>query len=688
VVTYYNNEKQYVTDINDIDTAKEAAGKVVSDTKAFALNTLKPLAIQKLNEVVNPLIENIAYDEIKNTVQSFYDTEMGKVAELETLSDVAGFYKVIFEDVKSLLVKETQKALVALKNKAIGELDTYLSALIEKIPYDGLKTDIRTFYTTEKEKIQAVDTIEGVTPCVNEIKGDLQTFALTETKKIALSQLDEIVNAALDKMPNEELRDDLAAFYAVEKAKINAVTEVQNVPATLSTVISETSAHIKELLASTVKNYFARLTQVENTTAYDYLPAAMLPTYQNNLVTASDINYDFTEFTSVSAISKAGYGEQWQMVLENVAQSASMAKVFNVAQTVLTAAGNAVDIYVTNSYSEEINYVFDTEDYSGNFTFDGSMLVFRVTLKKSVTMPVFGSVRPQIKMEYDLSKDAKGMFISLGDAFKVKYVVSDNAYEMATTYQVTAFGKTGSRTAYLSIERLESGMTVGHIYEYTTYEGNDLIKSCADFYINDQFVSVVGNKASGMIGYDGYVNELYKTDEGRLLGYEVREEKTIAGFTATYNTLWFNLWDVQGLNTVKVTDKTDANKSSRSTVDVYLNGSSALLSPTYNTKIIKTSRKYDIELRSRFYYTYDAETNAYVANEVSVPMLFVQEGDNFNSFTSDIQKDNGVAASIGLNSNYLNKILLDYDTLIDIFIENKDNMSSEKIIEYLGRYED
>ncbi|MBQ7643149.1 MAG: hypothetical protein IJS67_04530, partial [Clostridia bacterium] len=131
IVNYYNSEKNYIEGIIDLDTAKEAAGKVVSDTKAFTLNTLKPLAIQKLNEVVNPLIENIAYDEIKNTVQSFYDTEMGKVAELETLSDVAGFYKVIFEDVKSLLVEETQKALVALKNKAIGELDAYLSALIE-----------------------------------------------------------------------------------------------------------------------------------------------------------------------------------------------------------------------------------------------------------------------------------------------------------------------------------------------------------------------------------------------------------------------------------------------------------------------------------------------------------------------------------------------------------------------------
>ena len=33
------------------------------------------------------------------------------------------------------------------------------------------------------------------------------------------------------------------------------------------------------------------------------------------------------------------------------------------------------------------------------------------------------------------------------------------------------------------------------------------------------------------------------------------------------------------------------------------------------------------------------------------------------------------------------KILSDYDTLIDIFIANKDAMSSEEIISYLKQYE-
>ena len=272
-------------------------------------------------------------------------------------------------------------------------------------------------------------------------------------------------------------------------------------------------------------------------------------------------------------------------------------------------------------------------------------------------------------------------------SYKIKYVISENTYEMATTYGVTIAGKEGSRSSYLSIDKDENENTIGHIYEYTTYEGSDMIKAAADFYVTDNYVSVVGNKASGLIAFDGYVNELYLANQGRLIGYEVREELTIAGVKGTYNTLWFNLWDIQGINSIKVLEKSKNNPSEKSTVDVYVNGSSKLLSPTYNKLIVKTSRKYDIELRNRYYYSYDAINDKYIANEVKVPMMFIQEGDNYNSFISDMKNDNNLTVAVTLNSAYLNKILSDYDTLIDVFILNKELMSSEAIINYLKIFE-
>lgn len=543
------------------------------------------------------------------------------------------------------------------------------------------------FYKEEKKKLEAVDTIDGINPCVNEMKDDLEHYALSETKKIAVSKLQEVVDAGIAKIPNPKFKEDLAEFSKTEITKLNAVTDIEEVPTTLATIIDETEAHIKGLLINTVKEYIARLTAVETATAYDYLPAAMRPTYSDNIVNASSIDYDFTSFTNVTDMNQAGFGEQWQMVVTNINQSVAMAKVFNIAQTALNAAGNAVDIYITNSYTEEMSYQFSGNNYTGKFEFKNSKLTFNIELTESVTVPGFGSVKPIIRMEYDLTKEAKGMFISFGDSYKLKYVITDHGYEMATTYGLTIAGKNASRASYLSILN-DKGRTTGHIYEYTTYEGSDKIQACADFYIENGYVSVVGNKSSGMTGFDGYINELYSASEGRLLGYEVREELTVAGIKGTYNTLWFNLWDIQGIDSVKVNDKTDANTSSKSTVDVYLNGSSTLLSPTYNSKLgVKTSRKYDIEYRTRYYYTFDVESETYHSNAIQVPMVFIQQGDNYKSFSSDILKDNGISASVSLSQQHLNKILSDYATLIDVFITNKDAMSSEAIITYLKQYE-
>ena len=684
LLRFYNTEKEYIEGLIDVETARVATAKIVEDAKAFAKDTLKPLVIQKLNATIEPLIEKIPQEDLKAAVTTFYETEMGKIAGAETIDDYKSVYAEIVDDTKAFIRTETEKIVIALKNAALEELDPYVTALIAKIPYDSLKTDTQTFYNTEKAKLAAVDTIEGIAPCVSEIKDDMEEYALSKTKEIAIAALEETINAGLAKIPNKDLKDDLTDFAAEEIAKLNAVTKIEDVPTTLSTVLTETQAHIKELLVSTAKDYMARLTAIENTTAYDYLPEAMNPSYRANSVTAASIDYDFTNVTNVTDINKAGFGEQWQMVVENINQSVTMAKVFNVAQTILSAAGNAVDIYITNSYAEEMEYNFEDAKYTGSFTFKNSVMAFNISFVELVNIPGIGAVQPVIKMEYDLTKEEKTMFISLGDAYKVKYTVSDNFYEMVTRYGITIAEKNASRSSYLSIEKDAREKVVGHIYEYTTYESSDLIKACADFYVENGYVSVVGNKSAGMTGFDGYINELYLANSGRLLGYEVRETKTIAKVTATYDTLWFNLWDIQGINSIKVTEKTEANESGRSTVDVYCNGSASLLTPTYNKVLgVKTSRKYDVELRNRYYYTYDQGNDTYVANKVEIPMLFIQE-DALQSFTADILKDNSITASIALNQTYLNKILSDYDTLIDIFIKNKDVMSSETIASYLA----
>ena len=191
-----------------------------------------------------------------------------------------------------------------------------------------------------------------------------------------------------------------------------------------------------------------------------------------------------------------------------------------------------------------------------------------------------------------------------------------------------------------------------------------------------------------MIGFTGYINELYKTSSGKLLGYEVQETLSVAGISGTYNTLWFNLSDISGITSVKLTEKTDDNNSSLSTLNVYLNGSDTLLSPTYNTKVfVKTSRKYDVELRTQYFYGKNADGDI-VEYKTNVPMMFIQQDNdkdtNFSDFPSDMKKDNGLTVSVSLSTTYLNKIIQDHASLTEVFKSNKELVDSQKIKSYIG----
>lgn len=699
VQTFYNSEKSYIESIVDIETAEAALVKVGTDFASFAIESLRPAVITKLNAVINPVISAITHQELKESVQTFYD---GKIAQLNLVTspdEIVNYLNNLRNDVETFIVGETERILTALKNKAIQELNPYIEGLIDKIPYDELKDDVSDFYATEKNLLLAVSKFDEVSTTAATIKEDVFDFILSETKKVALAKLKETVDAGLDKIPNDDLRTDLSDFADVEYGKINAVAKIEDVPGVLATVTEETLAHIKTLLVSTVKDYIDKLTQIETATAYDYLPEAMCPTYANNLVNASDIAYNFEEFTNVSAISQKGYGEQWQMVVDNINQSTQLAKVFNVVQTVLNAATQSIKFYVENTYAEEMSYTLppSVEGVTGKFTYKDLVLSVDLQMTNEHEIPLVGTVRPVISMKYDLLKGEKEMFVSLGDAYKLRYIISDSKYEMATTYGVTIGGKTGSRSSYLGIE-IKNGVTSGHIYEYTSLQGSDLIKACADFYVNGSYVSVVGNKASGLVGSEAVINELYNKNTGMLKGYMVEENIEKWLMNVTYHTFFFNLADVSGLSSVKAIpngkiDPTDNHH------DIYLNGNdSNIFNPQHNgTKILPTSRKNDVELRNHYYYSVDNSGNL-LKHEVLIPMLFVQDDDkyhttkysntNFSDFHTDMEKSGISNAYIEVANDDITKIRNDCIQLNSIFKTNKENMSSQAINEYLGIVEE
>ena len=705
---YYNQEVAVINGVTSLDDAPAALKQVKDDTEEFVkqvaasqLTKLKAAAKTELDTAKDNLLAKITDEELKTQINNYYNQEVAVINGVTSLDEAPTALAQVKTDTEEFVKQVVASQLAKLKAAAKAELDTAKDNLLAKITDEELKTQINNYYNQEVAVINGVTSLDDATTALAQVKTDTEEFVkqvaasqVAKLKAAAKAELDNYVTTALSKLKDESLKTQLSNFYATEIAKIDAINSLDTAESTIKEVVTDVKNFALELVASqtaelraTVKGYLKLLTDVLASDPYSYIPSAMQPGYSANLVTQAQVTYDFTSFVNVNSIKYGGFGEQWNMVIDNIEQSQKFYKYLNVGDSALAAAMGLFNAYLDDKYSESPDHTIENETFLAEISFADNVLAFTLQYKTGITIPMFGSVTPTIRMTYDVAENEKDVHVTLTDTNKMRYVVSENKYEFAIEYGIDSL----SRSAYASFER-NNGKVEGHIYEYTTVKGKDAVKACADFYIDGDYVSVVGNKASGMVGFTGYINELYKASEGKLLGYEVQETLTIAGVSGTYNTLWFNLSDVSGITSVKVTEKSKDNPSDKSTADVYLNGSATLFAPTYNTKTVvfvttKTSRKYDIEMRTQYFYGKDANGDL-VKYEVSLPMMFIQQDNdtdtNFTDYPADMLKDNGITSSVTLNSTYLNKIMSDYATLIDVFKTNKDKIDSEKIKAFIA----
>lgn len=396
-----------------------------------------------------------------------------------------------------------------------------------------------------------------------------------------------------------------------------------------------------------------------------YIPESMQPSYSARLVNANDIVTDYSSFVNISNVSY-GFGEQWHMVIDNLEQSKIFFNSLSVVESLLTTSITVFNNYFDENPSDTAHYEFESGIYNVTINFDGENIYY--ILDYTADLPVLGNQVVQISLSMDCESGEKNVRVQLGDANALSYKILENSYKFAVKYL-------GVRRAMFSVERDNNGCVSGKIYEYLTVSSAE-IGSVAEFYIGEDYVSVVGNKASGMLGFTGYISELYNVKTGALLGYEVQETLS----SIVYNTLWFNLADISGINSIKYTEK-----NGETPAKIYVNGSSSV----WESKNVggigakMFSRRFDIECRTQYVYSYDALTGNYVKHCVEVPMIFIQE-EFFESFTSDVMATNGVAVSVCVDNASIYKLLYDYDELIPNFIENKALITSEYIIEYIG----
>ena len=269
---------------------------------------------------------------------------------------------------------------------------------------------------------------------------------------------------------------------------------------------------------------------------YSYIPESMRADFSSNLVTDTDIITDYSTSQSVSDIHY-GFGEQWHMVLENLEQTKMFFNVLSIVETVSAVSITSFNNYFDANPQDTAHHEFSSGIYNVTIDFNGEILYY--VLDFTADIPVFGNQTVQIALSMSVETGEKVVRIQAGDANALKYTILDNSYTFAIRYL-------GLRRAMFNISRDEDGNVSGNIYEYLTVSSLE-IASAADFYITEDYVSVVGNKADGMVGFTGYINELYRVDDGRLIGYEVQETLS----KLVYNTLWFNLEDIDCINSVR-----------------------------------------------------------------------------------------------------------------------------------------
>lgn len=435
-----------------------------------------------------------------------------------------------------------------------------------------------------------------------------------------------------------------------------------------------------------VAKFLKALLGIKDYNPYSFVPETMRPNYASHFVQDSDI-LDFTTEQDVDDINLNCFGEQWQMIIDNMNQSEKFYAVLSAGDSIFTAALTAfINYFEDDAHAGETSHEEQKVDnYDASCSYSAGILTFSLDFKKAVL-----GFTPKIEMVYAVATAEKIIKISLNDNDVIKCAFTENSYIFGISYGLTISGKTGLRTAYCELNRDDSNNVDGHIYEYFSYindeSSKELLKSSADFYITEQYVSVVGNKASGLVGSEATINELYLVGNGRLIAYEVEEDLEFLFVKSTYHTFWFELNRITGIDSIKATPNGEIapNKNHH---DVYVNGSDKVFKPAYNYVAIKsTSRKYDIEMRTRYYYKNVDGKAAKI--EAEIPMMFIQDNNDpntdFDDFPEDIVDTSKISGG-GLNfqSGYLTKLREDHETLIPVFKENKGKVTPEAIIEWL-----
>lgn len=402
--------------------------------------------------------------------------------------------------------------------------------------------------------------------------------------------------------------------------------------------------------------------------SYKFSPSDVLPDKLRaggKITTTSSLNNNYNNFVNISDINFTGYSEQWQMILDNLNQAETFFNVLKVVDTLSSTSVVAFNNYLDNNPSDNASYEFIDGIYNIKIEFSDNIISY--IIEYSAEVPIFGLQSVQIYLDFNIETFDKVGRIQIGEANSIKYEINEDGFKIASSYL-------GFRTSIIEVTNNE-GLVTGKIHEHMTIAEKS-ISSAAHFYIDNNYLTVVGNKAGAMIGFSGIVVELYDIKSGNLLGYEVKETLSVL----TYDTFFFSLNNQLGITNIKYSLDDETNKMS-----VYVNNSTEVfVAKKYGGIHPKTqSRRYDIEFRTQYFYV--VENEEIVRKEIDVPFIFVQ-AEKYSEISLDVMQSNSNIQNFSLLISGATKAKIenDYNTLIPTFDLDKETITPEYITEYIG----
>lgn len=388
---------------------------------------------------------------------------------------------------------------------------------------------------------------------------------------------------------------------------------------------------------------------------WEFLPESFA--LENKVYSGDTLDFS-NDFVNVADISKIGIGKQMNVVYSTLL---NVEDALYYVRTVYASLNTIVNLYQTFINSNSNNYA-SYETTSGDFTF--KILLDDSNYKMYVN---YKSVAIEL-MFTKATKQCEGR-IQLSNSNVIKYEMSENSLTIAVSVFNVAMTK-------LHFERDTQNLVEGYLYEYYGTETKS-IKTTALIKVDKDYTSIVSNKReTDDLIIEGYM-EVYDNETANLVGAQVKETvKSIA-----YDTKWYNLYNVTGINTIKVTPEQNGTNADT----IYINGNTEAI----HTKLVGgitlkyASRRFDIEMKDMYFYTYNSETEKYEKVKMNIPMLFVQT-DYVNNFTADFYEKNNVSASINIETAQKAYFYSEYETCIDEYIELKENLTYAEIVEYIG----